>query len=248
MLSLSPRADAIANSNAKPLTTSQLNDIFDDETKSKTHNRRNTTESDSGIGGAGTLIFDSYDEDILFRDAYNSPEHNPENFPKRPSLELDLNDTDEKGKESNARGSVPNTPKNESSDEESDDLVLDDKAMDAMPNKNTEYIMQSQASIDSSVTMSSKKTADTGLLHKDHHHATTTNGIQLEAKHSGFVSIGGGMDTAMKMGSRPSRTPSPIRDADASILIEKTTGCSCFGWFGKKKKKKNIGLAQQELR
>merc|ERR1712048_406005 len=186
---LSPSDDASANAIAKPLTTSQLNEIFDDETKSPSHNRRNTTESESGIGGAGTLIFDTYDEDMLFRDAYESPEHKPENFPKRPSLELDLDDTDDQAKrsrrESNARGSVPNTPKNASSDEESEDMRLDDKTMDAMPNKNTAYIMQSQASIDSSVTMSSKKTADTGLLLKDdgHHETSSTNGMQLEAKH-----------------------------------------------------------------
>merc|ERR1712228_885953 len=91
-------------------------------------------------------------------------------------------------------------------------------------------------------SVSSKKTADTGLLHKNHSHDE-----ELEVKHSGFIAIGGTNNT-LRTGSRPSRSPTPISDADASILIEKTTGCSCFGWFGKKKKKKNVGLAQQELR
>jgi len=127
--------------------------------------------------------------------------------------------------------------------------VLDNEEKDAMDmpngdNGTTAYVMQTQQSMDS-VTVSSKKNVDTGLLHRRDEELmhTSTNGQQLETKHAGFVSIG---DTK----SRRSRTPSPIRDSDASILIEKTSGCSCFGWFGKKKKRKNknIGLAQQELR
>ena len=44
---------------------------------------------------------------------------------------------------------------------------------------------------------------------------------------------------------RLSRT-TPVANADAVIPIDSTNGCSCFGWFGRKKTK--VGLAQQELR
>merc|ERR1712244_52349 len=38
--------------------------------------------------------------------------------------------------------------------------------------------------------------------------------------------------------TRPSTTPSPIyNDNDAQIIIEKTSSCSCFAFFGKSKKK-----------
>ena len=230
------------STSSKPLTTSQLDEIFNDDmnmqqetTQTTISNnvelrtrRSNTTESDSGIGGAGTLIFDSYDEDILFRDAYHSPQQSAEIFPKRPSLELNLQGTDEKVKETNARNSVPNTPHNESFE--------DDNDKDELPASNSEYIAQSQQSMES---VSSRKTADTGLLHKNHFHDD-----ELEVKHSGFIAIGGGNTTAMMT----TTDSTPISDADASILIEKTSSCSCFGWFSKKKRNKNIGLAQQELR
>ena len=53
--------------------------------------------------------------------------------------------------------------------------------------------------------------------------------------------------------ARLSRT-TPVANADADIPIDSTVscscfgwfGCSCFGWFGRKKRK--VGLAQQELR
>ena len=57
--------------------------------------------------------------------------------------------------------------------------------------------------------------------------------ISDSSKFDGFIEMG-------QVGSRPTRTPTPIDDQHAEILIEKSSGCSCFGWFGKRKRIKSL--------
>ena len=83
---------------------------------------------------------------------------------------------------------------------------------------------------------------------RHHHHNTNGQSSHHSATNSGTkkrVVDMSPINTEFN-GARPSRTPTPVADADAEILVEETSGCSCFGWFGRKKKK--VGLAQQELR
>merc|ERR1719461_448983 len=126
------------NGNKDKMTTSELDDIF----ATNTHKGHSKQPSDSGIGNAGTLIFDNYDEDILFRDAYESPKPSPKTgavnhedmLQKRPSIELDLdgndtdnnkdNDNDKKSgqfQQNDARGTAPNSPAAISYEDEEDE-------------------------------------------------------------------------------------------------------------------------------
>merc|ERR1712130_1096021 len=80
--------------------------------KNETEHVHNKTMTESAIGNAGTLIFDSYDEDILFRDAYDSPKANNEinMFQKRPSIELKEEKEKEKEKENENGDYVQTSP------------------------------------------------------------------------------------------------------------------------------------------
>jgi len=174
-----------------------VTDKFDgnDNVSYMTHARNMSTASDSGIGNAGTLIYNTYDDEELMREAMESPMQEPMDHTsmhqKRPSMELDLDAQD-------ARRTLPNTPEPEEEERTGD------------------YVMPNGQGTTSNGA--SKRVVDMSPINTE---ITGTN-------------------------ARPSRTPTPVRDEDAEILVEETSGCSCFGWFGRKKK--TVGLAQQELR
>ena len=251
------------------VTNNSNNNNNNNSSNGLTHDRQ---QSDSGIGNAGVLIFDNYDEATLYRDAYESPVAQPQNvdmLQKRPSIELDLdadddpdqndNDNINNNKTSNnsSRGTAPNSPNDDISSPSTKDLMARDSYDEEEEEEEDtphggggggDYILTPQdKAFDGSRTTSSNKGVDTGLLNKngpsyddDSKDKDPTISDTSKNDHD-FIELG-------KTGSRPSRTPTPIDDHDAEILIEKSSGCSCFGWFGKKKKNKNIGLAQQELR
>mmetsp|Transcript_26949 Transcript_26949/g.23738 ORF Transcript_26949/g.23738 Transcript_26949/m.23738 type:complete len:320 (+) Transcript_26949:1100-2059(+) len=276
------------NGNTKQqLTNNELDDIFDTNTNDREQDHINNQKtiannssnrekhdrqtSDSGIGNAGTLIFDNYDETTLYRDAYESPQVEPtvpeEMLQKRPSIELDLDDENVNGanenttkpntKQNSSRGTAPNSPNDDNDDispSTKDLLARDsyDEDEDEDEEENgTDYILtpKQEKNISGSATNSSRRGVDTELLNKNGPYDDDSKDkdptISDTSKHNdGFIEMG-----VIGAGSRPSRTPTPIDDDDAEILIEKSSGCSCFGWFGsgkKKKKKKNIGLAHQD--
>ena len=182
-----------------------MTDKFDgnDNVSYMTHTRNMSHASDSGIGNGGAIIYNTYDDDEIMREALESPtmpamdtpaQHPHNMHQKRPSLELDLN-----GNALNeARSTQPNTPE---------------------PVKGGDYVMNGQGhGLGTGTRVSGKQVVDMSPINTE---LNETN-------------------------ARPSRTPTPVADADAEILVEETSGCSCFGWFGRKKKK--VGLAQQELR
>jgi len=259
------------NNNTNPFSDQQLDDIFDanhtsnaptngSNTEPQPLPRQETNLTESAIGDAGTLIFDNYDEDILYRDAYESPANRPEEIlnEKRPSIELDLDavaeahhaneDHNARDIQSDSRPTAPNSP---NIDDSSKDLLSRPSHHENSHEAETEeeeetatrgdYVLSPQQTQQRSLSTSSTKGVGTDLLN------THTDDSKERDPTNGFISIQESIEMG-NTGSRPSRTPTPVRDDDAEILIEKSSGCSCFGWFGKKKKKKNtnMGLAHQD--
>eukprot|EP01083_Nonionella_stella_P003537 10187_1 len=143
-------------------------------------------------------------------------------FHKRPSVELD-----DVKKETNARNTAPNSPKDSKEEEEEEE---EEELPDEVDNDG-QYVLTLEKGQSGSVSISSTKRDDAQLL----------GDRERDTDH----------EILGPTGSRPSRTPTPLSEIEAEILIEKTqqsASCGCFGFFGKKNKKKNIGLAQQELR
>lgn len=262
------------------MSNTELDDIFNSNKKNIINNSSNREKhdrqtSDSGIGNAGTLIFDNYDETTLYRDAYESPQAEPQNpeemLQKRPSIELDLDDENENenvnknGSNNNmkppnsgqtsSRGTAPNSPNVDNDNDDNDDISPSAKELLARDSYDedeeedgADYVLspKQDKNISGSATNSSRRGVDTELLNKDGPYDDDSKDKDptiSSSKHNDYNGIEMGA-----IGSRPSRTPTPIDDDDAEILIEKTSGCSCFGWFGggKKKKKKNLGLAHQD--
>eukprot|EP00483_Globobulimina_turgida_P005260 UN05270 len=110
--------------------------------------------------------------------------------------------------------------------------------------ENGDFVLSPEKNMSPTDSVSShKRGPDAKLLHGSSSNVSTDSNSSAI---TGFIDIEM-MHRQRKTGSRPEREI--FDETDAEILIEKTSGCSCFGWFGKKKSKNiGLGLAQQELR
>jgi len=201
------------------------------EKSEEVHTRQPSQISDSGIGSGGALIFDSYNDEVMLRDAYESPK-SVIRLEKRPSVELDLEENNEAANDETEAGVEDRTGKDlaraseEEEEEEDGDVNV----------RGGDYVV-------SVSTTASSRQMDSALING--HNNNSNQG--MHGKHRASIRyedeyrIDGGELQFVATGTRPSRTPTP------EPVTPRDSGCSCFGWFSNKKKK-SVGLAQQELR